>query len=298
MRIMVTGATGQVGWELTRSLLPLGETFALSRRRCDLLRPEALSAIVSELRPDIIVNAAAYTAVDRAEEEEALANIVNGTAVAALAAVARDAGALLVHYSTDYVFDGTQETPYREEDAPRPINAYGRSKLAGEAAIRASGCEHLILRTSWVYAGRGQNFLRTILRLAHERDALSIVADQTGAPTWARNIADATTHVVRQAAAERAERTFVSGVFHMTSAGSTSWHGFAASIIALAISEGLLAVDRAPRLYAIRTEEYPRPAARPKNSRLAVERLQDRFSLSLPHWEVGLALCIKEQARV
>lgn len=296
MRLIITGATGQVGWELARSLLPLGETIALDRHSCDLSRPESLPAIVSEVRPDIIVNAAAYTAVDRAEEEEPVAQTVNGKAVGALAAAARDIGALLVHYSTDYVFDGTQEAPYREEDAPYPINAYGRSKLAGESAVRASGCEYLILRTSWVYAGRKQNFLRTILRLARERDELSIVADQIGAPTWARNIADATGHIVRQAAAERADKTFVSGVFHLTSAGSTSWHGFAASIIDLATREGLLAAAKAPRLHAIRTEDYPRSAARPKNSRLSGARLQDRFGLALPNWKHGLALCLMEQA--
>lgn len=172
----------------------------------------------------------------------------------------------------------------------------GRSKLAGEGAVRASGCDHLIVRTSGVFAGRGQNFLRTMLRLAGERDELSIVADQTGAPTWARSIADATAHVVRQAAAERAAGMFVSGVVHMTASGSTSWHGFAASIIELAAREGLLAAEKAPRLRAIRTEDYPRPAARPKNSRLAGERLRDRFGLALPHWELGLALCVKERA--
>jgi dTDP-4-dehydrorhamnose reductase len=296
VRLMITGATGQVGWELARSVQPLGELITLDRQRCDLSQPQTLATIVSEPRPDIIVNAAAYTAVDRAEADEAGAETVNGTAVGALAAAAREAGALLVHYSTDYVFDGEKTAPYTEDDPFNPINAYGRSKLSGEHAIRTSGCDFLILRTSWVYAARGQNFLRTVLRLARERNELRIVADQLGAPTWARNIADATTHIVRQAAAERADGTFVSGVFHMTSSGSTSWHGFAALIIALAIREGLLAAEKAPRLHAIRTEDYPLPAPRPKNSRLSGERLQERFGLALPDWECGLALCLKERA--
>jgi dTDP-4-dehydrorhamnose reductase len=293
---MLTGATGQVGWELARSLSPLGETITLDRQRCDLAQPHTLPAIVSDLRPDVIVNGAAYTAVDRAEEEAALADTVNGTAVGVLAAAARDAGALFVHYSTDYVFDGTQKTPYREEDTPRPINAYGRSKLAGESAVRASGCDHLILRTSWVYASRGQNFVHTVLRLSQERDELRIIADQVGTPTWARNIADATTSIVRQAATERAAGTFDSGVFHMTASGSTSWHGFAAAIITIAAREGLLAASKAPLLHAIRTEEYPLPAARPKNSRLAGERLRDRFGLTLPDWQRGLFFYLKELA--
>lgn len=291
---MITGATGQVGWELARSLLPLGEVIALDRHSCDLSRPESLPAIVNELCPDIIVNTAAYTAVDRAEEEEHLAHTVNARAVGALAAAAREAGALFVHYSTDYVFSGEKTTPYGEDDPPHPINAYGRSKLAGESAVRASGCDHLILRTSWIYAGRGQNFLHTIMRLARERDDLSIVADQIGAPTWARNIADATTHIVRQATTERADGTFVSGIFHMTAAGSTSWHGFAAAIIEIGVREGWLAA--APQLHAIRTEQYPRPAARPKNSRLSGQQLRHRFGIALPPWEQALALCLEEWA--
>ncbi|HRP98257.1 MAG TPA: dTDP-4-dehydrorhamnose reductase, partial [Rhodocyclaceae bacterium] len=201
MRLMVTGATGQVGFELARSLMPLGEVVALDRRACDLAQPLSLAAVVTRVAPDVIVNAAAYTAVDRAEAEEALATTINAEAPAVLAGAARAAGALLVHYSTDYVFDGAKAGAWREDDAVAPLNAYGRSKLAGERAIAASGCDHLILRTSWVYAARGANFVRTMLRLGAERERLAVVADQLGAPTWARNIADATAHVV--AAAQR-----------------------------------------------------------------------------------------------
>lgn len=292
----MTGVTGQVGWELARSLQPLGETIALDRRQCDFAQPERLAVVVGEIQPDVIVNAAAYTAVDRAEAEQAIAETINATAVGELAVAAREASALLVHYSTDYVFDGEKSGPYCEEDSFSPINAYGRSKLSGESAIRTSGCDYLILRTSWVYAARGQNFVRTVLRLARERDELRIVADQFGTPTWARNIADATAHITHQAAAERAEGTFASGVFHLTASGSTSWHGFAAAIIKLATREGMLAADKAPRLHAIRTEDYPLPAARPKNSRLAGGRLRSRFGLVLPHWELGLAACLQERA--
>jgi dTDP-4-dehydrorhamnose reductase len=186
MKLLVTGASGQVGWELVRSLMPLGEVVACDRTQCDLLRPDSLADVVANASPDVIVNAAAYTAVDKAESEEALAHIVNGAAVKALASAAQAAGALLVHYSTDYVFNGRKGAPYVEDDEPNPINAYGRSKLAGERAIRNSGCEYLIFRTSWVYAARGRNFLRTMLRLAGERDELDVVADQIGTPTWAR----------------------------------------------------------------------------------------------------------------
>jgi dTDP-4-dehydrorhamnose reductase len=294
MRLLVTGADGQVGWELIRSLAPLGETIALNRRGCDLARPEALPAIFGAMRPDVIVNAAAYTAVDRAEEEEAVAMLVNGTAPGVLAEAARAVSALLIHYSTDYVFDGKETRPYREEDAPCPINAYGRSKLAGENAVRQVDCDHLVLRTSWVYAARGQNFVRTVLRLASNRDELRIVADQIGTPNWARHLADATAHVVRQAVAERAAGAFTSGLFHLTSAGAVSWHGFAQAIIALASREGLLAWQEPPPVHAIPTEEYPRPAARPKNSTLAGDRLHERFDLALPHWKQALTLCLRD----
>jgi dTDP-4-dehydrorhamnose reductase len=295
MRLMLTGANGQVGWELRRSLMPIGEVNAMDRTGCDLSRPGDLPRIIRELKPDVIVNAAAYTAVDKAEQEEQLATIVNGTAVGVLADEARKSGALLVHYSTDYVFDGTKESPYTEDDLPNPINAYGRSKLAGESAIGESAADYLILRTCWVYAARGHNFLRTILRLARERDELRIVADQIGAPTRAREIADATALIVRQACGERARGDFTSGVFNVTAAGATSWHGFAEAILNQAMSRQGAQPNRT-KIHPISSLEYPRPAARPKNSRLAGERLHARFGIALAEWKQALALCMLDKA--
>lgn len=293
MRILLTGRTGQVGWELARSLLPLGEVIALGRAQADLVDPEALRPVVREIRPDVIVNAAAYTAVDRAEEEEDLATRINGEAPAVLAKEAKRCGALLIHYSTDYVFDGRKAGPYSEDDDPNPINAYGRSKLAGERAVQAVGGEYLILRTSWVYAARGHNFLRTILRLAREREELKVVADQVGAPTWARFIAEASAHVLRQAQAERSAAAFDSGLFHLTSSGHTSWHGFAAAIVEAAgqrLPEGAV---KARRIEPITTEQYPTPARRPMDSCLATGRLAERFGSVMPAWERALELCME-----
>ena len=231
MKILLTGRNGQVGWELARSLMPLGEVFALDRTKCDLSRPETISNVVQAIKPDVIVNAAAYTAVDKAEEEEGLATTINGTSVGVIAEESRKLKALLIHYSTDYVFDGTKVEPYTEEDIPNPINAYGRSKLVGEKAIVESGCDYLILRTTWVYAARGNNFLKTMLRLAQEREELRIVADQYGAPTWARNIADVSAHVLAAAQHERQDGGFVSGTHHLCATGKTTWHGFSSAII-------------------------------------------------------------------
>lgn len=294
MRLMLTGANGQVGWELRRSLMPIGEVIAMDRHVCDLSRPRDLPHIIRELKPDVIVNAAAYTAVDRAEQEEQLATVVNGTAVGVLADEARKSGAMLIHYSTDYVFNGTKASPYTEDDPPSPINAYGRSKLAGESAIGASGADHLILRTCWVYAARGHNFLRTVLRLAREREELRMVADQIGAPTWAREIADATAHIVQRACVERQRGGFTSGVFNVTAAGATSWHGFAEAILDQAMSRGLQ--RNRPKIHPISSLEYPVPAARPKNSRLASERLRDRFGIVLADWKQALAFCMHDEA--
>ena len=296
MRLLVTGATGQVGWEVTRSLMPLGNVIALNRTRCDLSQPDSLAPIIRDLNPDVIVNAAAYTAVDKAEKEESLAGVVNSTAVGVLADAAKRNGALLVHYSTDYVFDGTKASPYIEEDTPSPINAYGRSKLAGEAAIRAVGCDHLILRTTWIYAARGQNFVKTILRLARERNELNIVADQFGAPTSARNVADGTAHIVRQALQERVLGDFMSGTYHVTSAGGTNWYGFAEAIVRNASLYGLLDSNRLPRITPIPTSAYPLPAARPVNSRLSNELLLNRFNLILPDWQQSLEYVMQDLA--
>jgi dTDP-4-dehydrorhamnose reductase len=297
MRLVITGAGGQVGGQLAGSLAALGDAIALDRRQCDLSRPEQLPAVIREFRPDVIVNAAAYTAVDEAEREEALAATVNGTAVGVIAEEARRAGALMVHYSTDYVFDGRKGSPYTEDDPPCPINAYGRSKLAGEVAIGEVGGRHLVLRTSWVYGARGRNFLRTVLTLLRERDELRIVADQIGAPTWAADIAQATAALVEFAAQECTEGEFASGLLHLTASGATSWHGFAVAILEGATRPALLADGRAPCLVPIASEDYPRPAARPKNSRLAGDRLRQRFGIALPCWKEGLSLCLEEMAQ-
>jgi dTDP-4-dehydrorhamnose reductase len=292
VRLLVTGVNGQVGWELRRSLAPLGEVTALDRNQCDLSRPERLPDVVRDARPDVIVNAAAYTAVDKAEQEEQLATAINGTAVGVLAEEARKAGSLLVHYSTDYVFDGEKPSPYTEDDAPQPINAYGRSKLAGETALRQAGGDYVLLRASWIYAARGRNFVHTILRLANERDDLRVVDDQVGAPTWARDIAEATARIVRAARGEQAGGTFAPGIFNLSAAGATSWYGFAGAILDEAMRAGLLA--RVPRLTPIASKDYPTPAARPKNSQLSGGRLEARFGIALPDWRSSLARCVAQ----
>jgi len=292
--LLLTARTGQVGAQLAAALAPLGTVIALDRSKFDLSRPDGLPSVIRDIAPDVIVNAAAYTAVDDAEREEELATVVNGTAVGVIAEEAHRAGALLVHYSTDYVFDGRKDAPYHEDDPPCPVNAYGRSKLAGETAIREVGGQHVILRTSWVYGARGRNFLRTILGLLRERDELRIVADQVGAPTRATEIAEATAAIVTAADRERLEERFAPGLFHLTSAGATSWHGFAAQILDGARECGLLPVERAPRLVPVTTQEYPRPAARPKNSRLAGDLLKQRFGLALPPWQECLSRCLEE----
>lgn len=292
MRILLFGTTGQVGWELRRALQPLGTVVAVSRAEADFDRPESLRAFF-EPAPDVIVNAVAYTAVDKAETEVDSAMRVNAASVAVLADEAKRCDALLVHYSTDYVFDGSNDMPYTEQDAPNPQSEYGRSKRAGEAAIEASGADHLVLRTSWVFASRGKNFVRTILRLAAERETLKIVADQYGAPTSARLIADCTAQIVAQAAAERAGGTFESALFHLTASGRTSWHGFATRIVSRAreISGQPLAVQT---IEAIPSSEFPVPAKRPTNSSLATDRVVARFGVHLPDWTVGVDLCLDE----
>ncbi len=290
MKILLLGANGQVGTELLRSLAALGEVVAATRngvlgdgRRCeaaDFDLPGSLPALVARVAPDAVVNAAAYTAVDRAETEPDAAFRANAEAPAALAAACAERDALLVHYSTDYVFDGSADRPYRVDDATAPLGVYGASKLAGEQAVRASGARHLILRTAWVYAAHGHNFLLTMLRLAKEREVLRVVADQIGSPTPAPLIADVTARLLRADGGR-------SGTWHLTTSGHTSWHGFAQAIFAGAVERGLLA--RAPEVIPIGTGDYPTPARRPAWSVLDNSALQRDFGLELPHWQEALS---------
>ena len=281
MRILLTGRNGQVGWELERQLPPLGRVFAFDHASLDLADPDQIVARVREVRPGLIVNAAAYTAVDRAESEPELAMQINGEALGILAEEAKHLGALLIHYSTDYVFDGTKPTPYLETDPPNPISAYGRSKLEGERAIQASGCRHVILRTSWVYGLRGKNFLLTILRLARELPELRIVDDQIGTPTWCRDIATATAQLTRQAVVGKTD-----DLYHLTAVGATSWCGFAREILK---EQGIETPVR-----AISTREYLTPAKRPANSVLSSAAISARWKLQLPQWQRSLAACLRE----
>lgn len=295
MKILLFGKNGQVGWELQRSLAPLGELVALDfdspgDLKADFSRPDTLAATVRAVRPDVIVNAAAHTAVDKAESEVELARRINATAPGALAREATQLNAWLVHYSTDYVFDGSGNAP-RGEDAPTgPLSVYGRTKLEGEDLIRASGCRHLILRTSWVYAARGGNFARTMLRLAAEREHLKVIDDQIGAPTGADLLADVTAHALR-AIRHRPE---LGGTYHAVAAGETSWHGYARFVIEWARQRGQ-AIKVAPEaIAAIPTSAYPTAAKRPLNSRLSTAKLRTGFSLTLPAWEVGVERMLNE----
>jgi dTDP-4-dehydrorhamnose reductase len=274
LRILLTGRSGQVGWELERCLQPLGEVIAPDRVSLDLSRPETVAAAVRARQPDLIVNAAAYTAVDQAEREVQRALAVNGESVGVLATEAARLGALLVHFSTDYVFDGTKRAPYLESDRPAPINAYGRSKLAGEQAIIASGCRHLILRTAWVYAMRGRNFVLTMLRLAKERPQLRVVNDQIGAPTWAGDIASAAATALRLVSP-------VEGLFHVTSSGSTTWFDFACRLLELAGSN--------TSVVPIPTSDYPTPAMRPAYSVLDSGRFEAVTGFRIGPWDNRLA---------
>ena len=293
MKILLFGKNGQVGWELNRSLLPLGEVVALGRDDADFSRPESLREIIQAIKPDIIVNAVAYTAVDKAEAEEELALVINSESPKVLAEEALKENILLVHYSTDYVFDGTKKSPYIETDEPCPSNAYGRTKLAGEQAIQSSGCDYLILRTSWVYASRANNFLLTMLKLVQEREELSIVADQIGAPTTARLIADTTILCVQQAMKERLAGVFSSDLYHLTASGHTSWHGFTKEIVSIA-SQNVKLQLTIKELKAIPTSDYPTPAARPMNSQLELTKLESIFTLKMPDWKESLSVCMAE----
>ncbi|MDH5386881.1 MAG: dTDP-4-dehydrorhamnose reductase [Gammaproteobacteria bacterium] len=295
MKILLFGKNGQVGWELNRSLQPQGEVIALEYDVADFSKPESLREIVQSIKPDVIVNAAAYTAVDKAEEEESLALTINTVAPGVLAEEALKIKALLIHYSTDYIFDGTKKGPYDETDAPNPINAYGRTKLEGEQVIQSSGCDYLIFRTSWVYASRAHNFLLTILKLAKEREELSIVADQIGSPTSARLIAETTALCLQQALREKQKGVFSSDLYHLTTSANTSWHGFTKEIVDVT-SKTLDQHLKIKDIKAIPTTDYPTPASRPMNSQLRCTKLENTFDVKMPDWKIALELCIEELA--
>jgi dTDP-4-dehydrorhamnose reductase len=310
MRILLIGRYGQVGWELCRSLAPLGEVVVAERLhdsfahvnrgatdaiQLDLTNTTSIAESIRSISPDVIVNAAAYTAVDKAESDRDIALIVNGVAPGVIAEEARRLGALLVHYSTDYVFDGTGSHARLETDATAPVNFYGESKLEGENRIRNSGCRHLIFRTSWVYAARGNNFVRTILRLAASREKLNVVGDQIGAPTSAELIADVTSHILyRVSAAGRLAEGDMLGTFHLTASGETSWYEFAQNIVTTFEDCGGSLALKPGAIESITTKEYPVPAIRPLNSRLATQKLRNRFACQLPHWRIGLKRVVQE----
>jgi len=288
--ILVTGVNGQVGFELARTLQGLGRVVAVDRSVLDLSNPDQIRTVVRETRPSLIVTPAAYTAVDKAETEFELAMRINGEAPGILAEEAKKLGAAVIHYSTDYVFNGEKQDAYVEDDPTDPQNAYGRTKLAGEQAIAGTDVNHLIFRTSWVYGSRGKNFLLTMLRLGADRPELKVVADQFGAPTWSNTIATLTAHIVAQAFAADDESSWWhdhTGVYNLTAADSTSWHGFAASIFELA------GLDPRPNVLPIPASDYPTPAKRPSNSRMSGEKLAQVFGLRAPHWKDALRLCLE-----
>ncbi|KII31004.1 dTDP-4-dehydrorhamnose reductase [Pseudomonas fluorescens] len=293
MKILLLGKDGQVGWELQRSLRPLGELIALGRHGVDGLSGDltdlaALRETIRKVQPDVIVNAAAYNAVDTAESEPDQANLVNAQAIQVLADEARDVGAWLVHYSTDYVFDGQGQVPWLEGDEPQPLNRYGESKLAGERAVQASGCRYLLFRTSWVYSARGGNFAKTMLRLGKEREKLNVIVDQVGAPTGADLIADITVLALQQAL----KRPELSGLYHLAAAGEVSWYGYACHVLDFAKANGeSLAVQA---IEPIEATAYPTAARRPLNSRLNTQKLRDNFSLHLPDWQSGVTRMLRE----
>jgi dTDP-4-dehydrorhamnose reductase len=284
VKILITGKTGQVGYELERSLQGFGEIIALDRSQMDLADLSQVRDVIRDIKPNLIVNPAAYTAVDKAETEPELAMRVNGEAPGVIAEEAKKLGATIIHYSTDYVFDGTKSSPYTEDDPTCPINVYGQSKAAGEQAIRDVGVPHLIFRTSWVYGARGKNFLLTVLRLAQERDELRIVGDQYGAPTWCRTIADTTAHILAQGGNGKDWWQEKSGLYHLTAQGQTTWAGFTEAILANAV------LPKKPAITAIRTHEYPLPARRPGSSIISCEKLMSTFC-ALPEWQKALELC-------
>jgi dTDP-4-dehydrorhamnose reductase len=295
VKILLLGKNGQVGWELQRALAPLGEVVALdfdspAPLSADFSRPESLAATLRAVAPQIIVNAAAHTAVDKAESEPEFARTLNATAPAVLAREATALGAWLMHYSTDYVFDGSGSTPWTEDSPTGPLSVYGATKLEGEEAIRASGCRHLIFRTSWVYAARGGNFAKTMLRLAKERDTLSVIDDQFGSPTGADLLADVTAHALR-AALMRPE---LAGTYHAVAQGETSWHGYARHVIEFAHAAGQTIQVAPDAIRAVPTSAFPTPAKRPGNSRMNTRKIRDTFGLTLPSWQAGVDRMLTE----
>ncbi|MDO8343849.1 MAG: dTDP-4-dehydrorhamnose reductase [Cellvibrio sp.] len=294
MKILLFGKNGQVGWELQRSLAPLGELVALdhdSKEFCgNFADLDGIAETVRAVAPDVIVNAAAHTAVDKAESEPDLARTINALAPAVLAREAARLNAWLVHYSTDYVFDGSGDRPWVETDPPGPLSVYGVTKLAGEQLIRQSGCRHLIFRTSWVYGARGGNFAKTMLRLAQERDSLKVIDDQIGAPTGADLLADVTAHVIRTAR----QHPEVAGLYHLVAGGETSWHGYASFVLDFARRAGVPLKAAIGAIEPVPTSAFPTAACRPHNSRMNTEKLQNTFDLYLPHWQAGVERMLSE----
>ncbi len=292
LKILLTGRQGQVGWELEQRLKGLGEIVAFDKTTLDLSQPKLIRDTVSRVQPNLIINAAAYTLVDKAESEQGLAETVNSIAPGILAQAAKDHNAAMIHYSTDYVFDGKKSTPYNEEDTCNPLNVYGKTKWQGEQNILATGIPCLILRTSGVYGTRGKNFLKTILRLANEKDEIRIVNDQIGAPTWCGNLAQKTTEILAwllnsSPSSETIIPEELSGIYHLTCGGQTSWHGFAEAILQKS------ALEKNPKLIPIPTEEYPTPAKRPLNSALSNQKLERAMGIQQTHWETALNSCLE-----
>ncbi len=294
MKILLLGKNGQLGWELQRSLAPLGEVVACGHAEADLTNVSDLQTLIRKVSPQVIVNAAAYTAVDKAESEPELAMLINGDAVGLLARETHRLNARLIHFSTDYVFDGTKEGAYTETDATAPLGSYGRSKLTGEENIRTSGCRHLIFRTSWVYAARGNNFIKTMLRLAQERKEIKVVCDQYGAPTSAELLADATACCLYRLILDDGVFSHLEGTYHLTAGGVTSWHGFAQFILGEALRHELKLCATSEDALAIPTTEYPLPARRPANSQLATQKIRAAFNLELPPWQLHAKRSVAE----
>lgn len=294
MKLLLLGKGGQVGWELQRSLAPLGELVALdfdsTDFHADFSRPEQLAETVLKVRPDVIVNAAAHTAVDKAESEPKLARKLNATSPGVVAEAAQQIGALMIHYSTDYVFEGSGDKPWQEDDATGPLSVYGRTKLEGEQLVAQNCARHLIFRTSWVFAARGGNFAKTMLRLAKERDRLTVIDDQFGAPTGAELLADVTAHAIRDTMRDPAK----AGLYHLVAGGETTWYGYARFLLEQAEAAGVELKATAATVDPVPTSAFPTPAARPRNSRLNTTRLQSTFGLTLPHWQSGVARMLRE----